>query len=74
MTPQLTPDQQARKTEFDRLFPLLAGRNNTERLRTLCLVADVKPGTVRQWRMEQPHRVPSAQVIKLMRYATGQTA
>lgn len=67
----MTEDQQARKAEFDQLFDKLPGRNNTERLRTLCLVADVKPGTVRQWRMEQPHRVPSPQVIKLMRLFLG---
>lgn len=70
----MTDDQKARKAEFDRLFPLMPGRTNADKLRNVCLVADVKPGTVRQWRMETPPRYPSWQVIKLMRQGTGQAA
>lgn len=69
--PELTPEQRARKAEFDRLFQLMPGKNNTVRMRNVCLAADVKPGTVRQWRMNKPHRVPSEQALKLMRLAVG---
>ncbi|HET8695559.1 MAG TPA: hypothetical protein VFM33_12875 [Aquabacterium sp.] len=67
----LTDDQRRRHAEFNALFARMPGRNNTERLRNVCVAADVKPGTVRQWRMTNPHRVPSEQVLKLMRLAIG---
>lgn len=70
----MTDDQKARKAEFDRLFALMPGRNNTERLLEVCKAAVVKPGTVRQWRMSIPPRVPSKQVLELLRRAAQTTA
>ena len=69
----MTDDQKQRKAEFDRLFAQMPGRNNTERLRAVCAAAVVQQGTVRQWRMSIPPRVPSKQVLELMRRAAKQT-
>lgn len=67
----MTDDQKARKAEFDRLFPMMPGRNNAERLKAVCAAAIVKPGTVRQWRMANPPRVPPERTLEMIRRHLG---
>jgi len=62
----MTPDQ--RKTEFDKLFNGLPGKN-VEKIRAVCAALYCKENTVRVWRMKQPTRViPEAKLKMLQRH------
>jgi len=67
----VNPDQQRRLKEFKELFARMPGRDNTKRMMATCMVTGLKPATIRQYRMEDPPRVPSEQVVKLMRMHLG---
>ena len=64
-----TPQQ--RHAEFRELFDKMPGRNKTQRLEHVVKVTGLKPGTVRQYRMESPPSYPSEQVLRLMRQFVG---
>ena len=49
----------------------MPGRNKTQRLEHVVKVTGLKPGTVRQYRMESPPSYPSEQVLRLMRQFVG---
>ena len=51
-----TPDQLARRAEFERLFQKIDGTCKTATAAELC---GVSPQTVRIWRCESAHRFPS---------------
>lgn len=64
----MTPDQQRRKQEFDKLFESLPGKN-VERLRSVADVLYCKINSVRIWRMKNPPRViPEAKLKMLQRH------
>lgn len=67
--PSLSDDQRRRHDEFQDLFARLPGRNNVQRLRECAAVTGLSLGTLRQYRMAEPPRVPSEQVLRLMRAA-----
>lgn len=68
----MTFDQKKRHSEFNRLFALMPGKNNAERLRKVVMHTGLRPNTVRQYRMADPPSFPSWQVIKLLQYSLGQ--
>ena len=70
----LNDDQRRRHAEFNDLFTRLTGRNNADRLRLAALVTKLAPGTIRQYRMTEPPRVPSERVLELMRQFLGVSA
>ena len=51
-TTPLTPEQLARKAEFDRLFESIPGRN-IDRVRLVAEILCYKPNTVRNMRMKK---------------------
>lgn len=63
----MTDDRTKRLAEFRTLFAALPGPRNVDRIRQVCTMAHVAEGTVRQWLMAEPPRVPSTQVLALLR-------
>ncbi len=70
----LTDDQRRRHSEFNTLFTQMPGKNNADRLRRTAMVTKLSMGTLRQYRMAEPPRVPSEQVLELMRQFLGSVA
>lgn len=68
-TPRLTPEQLQRKAEFDELFEAIPEETNIDKIRYVCGVLFCEENTVRGWRMRNPHRVPSASKLKILRAA-----
>lgn len=62
-------DRAARLAEYRRIYPLLEAENKTARDRRVATLAAVTYGTVRQWNMTSPYRVPSWEKIELLRAA-----
>lgn len=62
----MTDDQRARLDEFRQLFDAIPGKP-AERVKQAATMANVKPNTVRTWRMQAPPRVPTSTTLKLMR-------
>lgn len=61
----MTPDQQRRKAEFDKLFDSLPGKN-VERLRAVSAVLYCQINTVRIWRLKKPTRVIPDSKLKIL--------
>jgi hypothetical protein len=69
-----TAHREARRAEFHRLFTLMPGKTNADRLRAVCEAACVKPTTVYQWKMANPPRVPSERVLVMLRRSVSEAA
>ena len=66
----MTNDQQQRHAAFVAAFQALPGKTNADRIRYLRqALGDAAPskGTVHQYLMREPHRVPSRQMVALVR-------
>ncbi len=62
----MTDDQRARLAEFRALFDAIPGKP-ADRVKEAARLANVKPNTVRTWRMTAPPRVPTHSTLMLMR-------
>ncbi len=62
----MTDDQRARLAEFKRLFGLIPAGTPANLVKEAARYANVKPNTVRTWRMATPPRVPTDSTLKLM--------
>ena len=67
----MTPTE--RQAEFKRLFESIPGKN-TDRIKRVCEVLEIKPNTVRIYRCAEPTRTPPERSIKLLRRALEPTA
>lgn len=63
----MTDDQKARRAEFIKLFDTLPGPRMADRVRQVVERTGCKPATVRQWMMAEPYRIPSWQMLRLLR-------
>jgi len=70
----LTDDQRRRHAEFQQLFSKMPGKKNVDRLHVTAMVTKLSIGTLRQYRMAEPPRVPSEQALELMRQFLGSAA
>jgi hypothetical protein len=67
----MTP--QERKTEFNRLFESIPGKN-IDRVKAVAEVLFCRPNTVRIWRIKSPTRIiPEAKLLMLKRHFAAAT-
>jgi len=63
-----------RKHRFDRLFASIDAPSNAARVRRVCELVGVKPGTVYIWRMKKPPAVPSVRTLELLQIKLAREA
>jgi hypothetical protein len=63
----MTDDRMARAAEFRTLFEALPGPTNARRVEQVAERTGASTGTIRQWLMAEPYRVPSEQMLRLLR-------